>query len=127
MIKKIYTRHNSIYILILVLAILLLNVDFFVTKEFKIETIILFGLTIVLGLNLFRLVNRKANSLTLLYISNGLTLLAALYGFLILVLLFFVYEYKGKDIPVIWIIGLIINLLLLVSAVVDVRYKYNHK
>ena len=69
-------------ITISVLIIIILQLDFFITKEFMLESILNLGLTLVLLIHIFRKISTKIYSKKLLaYIINGLIIIAGLYCF----------------------------------------------
>lgn len=111
-------------ITISVLIITILQLDFFITKEFMLESILNLGLTLVLLIHIFRKISIKIYSKKFLaYIINGLIVIAGLYCFSFLLLLYWGYGFSGKKTPLIWTSAFFLNLLLILSVIFELRFQ----
>ncbi|WP_374173202.1 hypothetical protein [Flavobacterium tructae] len=84
-------------ITISILIIIIQQLDFFIIKEFMLESILNLGLNFILLINIFRKISIKIYSKKALgYILNGLIVITGLYCFSFLLLLYWGYGFSGK-------------------------------
>lgn len=112
---------------IIVLSIIILNFDYFVTNEFEIESgflVCINGLLIIYSLRLIGIT--KFNSFLSITIIL-LTLIISLYCLSILFILSFGYGFSGREVTKIWIAGFITNVGLLILVSLDIIHQFRIK
>ncbi len=113
-----------ITILISALSIIILQLDFFITDEFMLESIFNIGLSVLLLINIVgNSTSRIYTNKLLSYSINGLIILTGLYCIKILLLLYWGYGFTGRDTPFIWTPAFLLNLLLLFTSCIKFMPK----
>ena len=109
-------------ITISLLIIITLQFDYFITEELMLELLSNLGLSLLLLINIFRKINiRIYSKKSLAYIVNGLIIIVGLCCFLFLALLYWGYAFSGKETPFIWISAFFLNLLLMISVIIELK------
>ena len=120
MTKGISSKFRLFSIVISLLSLGILQYDFFISKEFSIESIYLFGVSVILVLNIVRLLGKSASSKTWMsLLTNGFIIAITCFNFFILALTLFGYGFSGTHIHSIWFAASFLNISLFVTSVFE--------
>lgn len=113
-------RFNLINVIVSALTLIVLVIDFYITKELYIESSFLFATCVLLAFNSIRHLKAKLWSHLILGMISDLVLLGvSLFGFGILALTLFGYGFTGKEVQPIWILMSLCNVFVCSLTVAD--------
>ena len=117
-------RLYNIAISLLIIGIL--QLDYFITKDFFMELILNLGISLLLLINILRQISNRIYSIkTVAFIINCLIILTGIYCLSFLLLLKWGFGFSGSTTPYNWTLAFILNLLLGLVVAIELRRKSN--
>lgn len=124
MTKGISSKFRLFSIVISLLSLGTLLYDFFISNEFNIEAIFLLGISVILVLNVLRLLSKSRGSKRWIsFLTNACITIITCFNFFILALTLFGYGFSGAHIHSIWFMATFLNILLFSTSVFEMTRK----